>query len=323
MINVLILSAGRRVELVQLFQAALKGLSPGSKVVAGDMQALAPALYFADEAVRLPQVSASNYVDAICDVARSHSVSLIVPTIDPELPILSFAREEIRERTGAEVMIASPWVVDVCADKVKTFEHVVGAGLLAPGVVSDLASIAADDFPLIVKPRSGSSSIGVVTVRNRAELDSAVQDTSDPMVQRIAVGDEYTIDCFCDFSGNIVSVVPRLRIATRSGEIAKGKIVRHSEIVSATSALLTTLPMPGHSTVQCFATDRGVEFIEVNPRFGGGAPMSIQAGADSCSNLIRIIQGESLEYSDSYRDGDVFLRFDQSISLAPADVLFQ
>ena len=60
-------------------------------------------------------------------------------------------------------------------------------------------------------------------------------------------------------------------------------------------------------------TNKGIEYIEINPRFGGGAPMSIQSGADSCENLYRLLMGESLEYNENYRDNIMFLRFDNSI----------
>ena len=54
-------------------------------------------------------------------------------------------------------------------------------------------------------------------------------------------------------------------------------------------------------------------FIEINPRFGGGAPMSIRAGANSILNLIKIKNGEKLSYNENYRDGLVFSRFDDCV----------
>ncbi len=109
--------------------------------------------------------------------------------------------------------------------------------------------------------------------------------------------------------------MPRVRIATRSGEIAKGKIVRDKEIEKDVALLLDKLKPIGHITVQCRKTKRGVEYIEVNPRFGGGAPMSIMAGADSCEKLYRLLNKEKLEFSDDFRSGVTFLRFDASIML--------
>ena len=71
----------------------------------------------------------------------------------------------------------------------------------------------------------------------------------------------------------------------------------------------------GHITVQLMKTKKGIEYIEINPRFGGGAPMSIQSGANSCEYLLKLLMGEKLEYHEDYRDDVTFLRFDNSICL--------
>ncbi|HRO31312.1 MAG TPA: ATP-grasp domain-containing protein [Citricoccus sp.] len=302
-------------ELVQAFQKAMQDQAPGSKVVAGDAQGLAPALYHADEAVLLPRVSDPTYLDSLCAVVTEHQISLVIPTIDPELPVLAEMRQEIESRTGTRVMIAEPWVTRICNDKMLTQDHVVRNGLLAPQVFERTEAVDVEDFPVILKPKAGSSSIGVHVVDNREQLDYLLPQTTDPMIQELVTGDEYTVDCFSDFEGNIVSIVPRLRIATRGGEILKGRIAKDPQIITAVKELLASLPMPGHSTVQCFKTERGIEFIEVNPRFGGGAPMSIAAGADSCANLIRLLRGEALEYTEDYEDGVTFMRFDQAIMI--------
>lgn len=321
MTNVLLLSAGRRVELVQLFQKALADIAPGSKIIAADAQSLAPALYVADEAVILPQITESNYIDRLCEVIDEYKVALVVPTIDPELPILAKAREEIEARTNALVMIAEPWVIRICNDKVLTQEHVISNGLLAPRIFNSAPEVSEEDLPIILKPRAGSSSIGVNVVDSLDEIDYLLPRTNEPMIQELIRGEEYTVDCFSDFNGQIISIVPRLRIATRGGEILKGRVEKNRQVMDAVQSLLETLPMPGHSTVQCFETERGVEFIEINPRFGGGAPMSIAAGADSCSRLLKLLQGKVLSYDEDFEDGLTFLRFDQSVAVRNSDLV--
>lgn len=315
MSNILVLSAGRRVELVQLFRRALRMRLPDAKVIAADAQSLAPALYFADERVRIPLVRDTNYLDDLCGVILENEVDLVIPTIDPELPILSRNREYIRERTGAHVMVADPWVVDIARDKLLTHFHLTGNGMLTPEVFDDLAVLSDDDFPVVVKPRNGSASIGVHVASTPEELSFYVERSEAPIIQKLVTGDEYSVDCFSDMAGNPVTIVPRLRMATRGGEIAKGRVVRDRWIIDAVKSLLSSLPMRGPSTVQCFKTERGIEFIEVNPRFGGGAPMSIRAGADSCSNLLRMLEGETLEYNEDYEEGLTFLRYDYTIML--------
>ena len=171
------------------------------------------------------------------------------------------------------------------------------------------------EFPLFIKPKSGSSSINAFKVNNKKELSIYMDIIQDPIVQEFIEGEEYTVDVFLDFEGNVITIVPRLRIATRGGEISKGKIIKDREIINDIKRLMKVLKPIGHITVQLMKTQRGIEYIEINPRFGGGAPMSIQSGADSCENLYRLMMGEKLEYNENYRENIMFLRFDKSICL--------
>jgi carbamoyl-phosphate synthase large subunit len=73
----------------------------------------------------------------------------------------------------------------------------------------------------------------------------------------------------------------------------------------------------GVITVQCMVTaERRIRVIEVNPRFGGGAPLSIHAGANFPKWLLTEFLGRPLRDNlMSYRDAVTMLRYDQSVFL--------
>ncbi len=315
-INVLVLSAGRRVELIKCFKHAASELKVNGKVVAVDCSDTAPALYFADKYRLVPRIDSGRYIDAVIDVCNEESISLIVPTIDTELIILAENKERIERETDARLLISDLSVIQVCRNKLNTQRYMEEHGFKVPHLYTK-EELEKDDilFPLFVKPIDGSSSIDTYKVENREQLNAILTLVKDPMVQDYMAGEEYTIDVFLDFGSNIITMVPRLRMATRSGEIAKGRIVKDTEIIEDVTRLMNELKPIGHITVQCRKTDRGIEYIEINPRFGGGAPMSIMAGADSCSNLYRLLRGEVLTYNEDYRENVIFLRFDSSIML--------
>ena len=316
MCNLLILSAGRRVELIQCFKRAAERLNIQSKIVAGDCQESAPALYFADERTLLPRISDPNYVSSIIDACNQHNIALVIPTIDTDLLLLSREKERIEESTGARVLVSSPEVIRICRDKTSTNHFLRENGFLVPHTYS-LYDIDPEElvFPLFIKPRDGSSSINAFKVDCWGTLKHYLELVPNPILQTFIDGEEYTVDTFLDFGGNVITIVPRLRVATRSGEISKGRIVRDREIIEDVKRLLEVLKPVGHITVQCIKSSRGIEYIEINPRFGGGAPMSIMSGADSCEALYRILGGERLVYNENYQDGLLLLRFDNSICL--------
>lgn len=313
-INVLILSAGRRVELVQSFQKAAKTLNIKSNVVAGDCSETAPAIYFADRKAILPRINEDNYLDEIINVCKREDIKLVIPTIDTDLLLLSEERDRIESESGAVVLISSTEVISICRDKIITQKFLEENGFKIPNMYSEEELDSGElEFPLFIKPKSGSSSINTFKVNNIEELATYRSLIKEPIVQDFMEGKEFTVDVFLDFDGNLITVVPRLRMATRSGEISKGRIIKDREIIEDIKRLVEVLKPIGHITVQLMKTNKGIEYIEINPRFGGGAPMSIQSGADSCENLYRLLMGENLEYNENYRDNIMFFRFDDSI----------
>ncbi len=315
-INVLILSAGRRVELVNCFRSAAKELGIEGNVLAVDCSRTAPALYFADRGIMLPRIKSGDYVEAIIDICIKEQVTLIVPTIDTELLLLSEQKDRIEKQTGSRLLISDMEIIKICRNKLVTQKFMEENGFLMPRLF-EVEELASEDlpFPLFMKPIDGSSSIDAFKVNNREELNTYRKLIRKPIVQEYIAGEEYTVDVFLDFNSNIISVVPRVRIATRSGEISKGRIVKDREIIADVTRLMKVLKPVGHITVQCKKTEKGISYIEINPRFGGGAPMSIKAGADSCKNLYRLLRGEALSYNEDYRENVTFLRFDSCIML--------
>ena len=106
---------------------------------------------------------------------------------------------------------------------------------------------------MIVKPDTASSSVGVYRVKDRSELDFFVNYIEGAIIQSEIVGEEYTIDVLLDFNGNVISIVPRLRIETRAGEISKGITVKNPHLIAAAKKVIEALPGAiGCITVQCF-----------------------------------------------------------------------
>ncbi|HCP46766.1 MAG TPA: transcriptional regulator, partial [Deltaproteobacteria bacterium] len=176
--------------------------------------------------------------------------------------------------------------------------------------------LSSDDFPVMVKPWDGSGSAGVHVAANAQELAFYRDTTPNAMVQRLVVGDEYTCDAYVDFSGTVRCVVPRRRLETRAGEVSKGLTVRDPVIIDAVTDCVDKLPHAvGCMTVQCFKTrDGSVEFIEVNPRFGGGHPLTIHAGANFPKWILQeLTTGQCDASFDCWTDDLVMLRYDAEV----------
>lgn len=313
-INMLILSAGRRVELINCFKDARDSLGIEGNVVACDLSSTAPAIYHADKSYLVSRILDDNYITEIVDICKKEDIHLIVPTIDTELYKLAENREYIESNTNAKVLVSDIDVIKICRDKYKTQDFFEENGFDVPRLI-DKEIIKNKDykFPLFIKPLNGSSSINTFKINNEKELEFLLEYVPQPIVQDFIEGEEYTIDTFVDFEHNPITIVPRQRLATRAGEVLKGVVKKDREIIETIKDVIKVLKPIGHITLQCMKTNEGIKFIEINPRFGGGAPISIKAGANSPMNLYRLLLGEKLEYNEDYEDGLLASRHDWAV----------
>lgn len=315
-INVLILSAGRRVELVNCFKEARDKLGIMGNVVAVDLSSTAPALYHADKYHLICRISDDKYIDEIIDICNKEEINLIVPTIDTELYKLSKDKEKIQSQTNAKVLVSDINVIEICRDKYKTQLFFENNGFKIPRLITEeIISNRGYEFPLFIKPLNGSSSINTFKVTNDNELEFFLNYVQNPLVQEFIEGEEYTIDAFIDFEHNPITIAPRRRLATRSGEVLKGVVKKDREIIQEVKNVIEVLKPIGHITLQCMKTKKGIEFIEINPRFGGGAPISIKAGANSPENLYKLLMGKILKYNEDYEDSLFASRHDNAVFL--------
>ena len=315
-VNVLILSAGRRVELVKCFKEARDLLGIKGKVVAVDISNTAPALYHADCFHLVSRISEDDYIDSIIEVCKKEDIHLIIPTIDTELQKLADNKGYIESKTNAKIHISSKDVIEICRDKYNTQAFFEENGFGVPRLITkDDIDNKNYNFPLFIKPLNGSSSINTFKVSNEKELDFFLEYVPSPLVQELIEGEEFTVDVFTDFDGNPITIVPRVRLATRGGEVAKGLVKKDQEIIEIIKQVIEKLKPLGHITIQCMKTKNGIKFIEINPRFGGGAPISIKAGANSPKYLYQLLLGETLVYHEDFEDGVLGLRHDEAVFL--------
>jgi carbamoyl-phosphate synthase large subunit len=315
--NILFTSAGRRVSLVRHFRQALDSLALQGCIVTADVQKTAPAAHVADFQEQVPPVSDPDYIRRLLEICREYDARLVVPLIDTELLVLATHKAEF-EAIGATLLVASPETIEICADKRRTHAFFKKIGADTPEIFDfdEILNSPYTQYPLLLKPAAGSSSISVTKINNERELAFFRDYVPDPIVQEFIAGEEYTLDVLVDFKGIVRTVVPRLRMETRAGEVSKGMTVKHRGIIAAGKKVIQSLPgAVGCITVQCFLTpDGSIKFIEINPRFGGGFPLSYKAGADFPGWIVQMILGKHPRIRiDGWQDGLVMLRYDEGI----------
>lgn len=312
--KILFTSVGRRVELMQAFKAAAEKLNIQLEIFGADITTDAPALFFCDKSVIVPRITEDAYIPSLLKICADNKIDALVPTIDTDLLILSETASKFSE-TGTKVFISNTESVALCRDKNLTSNFFYSCGLSAPKTYNDYKTYNGE-YPCFIKPKDGSSSIDAYKIDNSEELSEFSRRVEDYIIQPFIDGVEYTVDIFCDFDSNPVYITPRKRLAVRAGEVLKTEIDLDKEIIKECIAIIERFKPIGAITVQLIKDKKTGKnyYIEINPRFGGGAPLSIKAGADSAEGMLRILNGETLSYQKNAAEhGAVYSRFDQSV----------
>lgn len=315
--NVLFTSAGRRVALVRAFRRALDELELDGRLVGVDVDPLAAALQVTDESRTVPRFTSPDYVPAMLDICRDEDIDLLVPLNDHEMPVLVEHIDDF-ERLGVRPLVLGPDTYPFTEDKLATYRFFVDLGVPTPETwTPEEARRAGLEFPVFVKPRRGSSGKDAFLVRNQREFDFFSDYVDGPLVQVYVEGPEITSDILCDATGSVRSVVSRRRIEVRAGEVSKGTTVIDDEVIERCVQIAEGLKATCPITIQCMVRDGVALFTEINPRFGGGVPLALEAGAPLAKWLLALEAGIpiSIPPLGSYRPGVFFTRFDEAFLL--------
>lgn len=312
--NILFTCAGRRTYLIKYFK---ENMSPEDKVVATDMQLSAPALQAADVKIQVPAVYDPKYIDITLGICKEQEIDALISLNDLELPILAENKAKF-EALGVKVIVSDSEVIDIAFDKYKTAQWVESIGLNAPKTYVTLASakeaLAKGEiaFPLFMKPRWGSGSIGLETIDDMEELDiyyhllmkkikksilaTASVGAEYIMIQEKLTGKEFGLDVMNDLEGNNIGVSVKQKLAMRAGETDKAITVDISEVYEMGKKIGQNLHHIGNLDVDIMQRANGDYCVlELNPRFGGGYPFSYEAGVNMPKAILEWLRGEKVD----------------------------
>ena len=316
--NILICSAGRRAKLVEYFKEELHKVN--GKVIAVDCDPTASALYHADFYEVVPRIDDPNYIHSLIELCKIYQVKGILSLIDPELTVLAHHKEEF-EKHSVQVIVSDKRVVDICFDKYQTYTFLKENGLPCVPTYQDLGraveALEANElaFPLIVKPRTGSASIGINKVTTVQELMMYQDKAEEIVVQPFIAGEEFGIDCYVDLiNHNATNIFMKRKISMRSGETDKSISFKDPVLRELIETFVESLKPKGPIDIDCFKTETGYMISEINPRFGGGYLHAHVSGQNFVENIVNNLSGNSnIPNNSEYEEGKRLVKFDSFI----------
>lgn len=313
--NILITSAGQRVSLVESFKKELTSFFKDSKIFTTDLNPqLSPACQVSDRSFEVPRVTDDKYISCLLKICLENDVKLVIPTIDTELKTLSLNIDYFKKH-NIEIIVSDYSLVEICRDKREVNKLFANHNIEIPEQF-DIANLI---FPVFVKPCDGSRSEGIFLASSREDIkDEHVNNTKLMYMEYISNEnyDEFTVDCYYDKHSDLKCVVPRKRIAVRAGEVSKG-VTKSNFIVSEFQKNLSKLEgAKGCLTIQVFLHKKmnKIKGIEINPRFGGGYPLTYLSGANYTRWLIEeYMLDKKIEKFSDWKDNLLMLRYDAEV----------
>ena len=314
--NILITSAGRRVSLINAFKIASKQLNTESKIFITDLNLRrSPASYFADDSFKIGLFNDPDYVKDLLAICLKNKISILIPTLDTELILLAKSKSLFKANC-IDIVISDLNLIEILRDKITTNTFFNSLNIKTP-VIFNKDNMK---FPVFLKPLNGSNSKGIYKAENIKEIKASDLESNNMMIlENIdnTIYDEYTVDLYYDKNSSLKCVVPRIRLKVVGGESNQGNKKKNEVLDFVKDRFNFLQGAIGCLTLQVFSNKSNpgdIIGIEINPRFGGGYPFSLNAGANFPEFIIReYILNEQIEYFDKWKDNCLNIRYENEI----------
>ncbi len=301
--NILFCSVGRRGDLVKDFK---KSLDVNSKIIATDNTNTAPGLYFADKQYIVPKIVEENYIPIILDICQKEDVGAITTLIDPEIDVLSKNRDKF-EAIGVEVLAPFADTASLCFDKYKMYKFLKQHNIktaLTFGTLSDFIKAYENkeiSFPVFVKPRTGSGSVGARKINTLEELTIAWNSDNTLIIQQFMAGIDLDADVYVDtISHKAVSIFTKKKLETKIGGANKTISFKDEKLFKEIEKIVEAFKFNGPIDMDFFYVDGEYYLSEINPRFGGAYLHAFGCGVD----FIKLIENNMNGIENKPKFGD-------------------
>ena len=313
-------SVGRRGELMKFFR---KSMEAGSHIIATDNSPYAPALYFADRQYLVPRINAPEYIGTILDICKKEHINAVTTFIDPEIMLLAENRERFKA-IGVEVLAPYTETAKLCFDKYEMYKYLRSKGVRTPrtwGTYQELMKAVNDgevSFPVFVKPRTGSGSVGARKICDSEALHAAFEQDPGLIAQELMTGEgcfDLDADVYVDtISHKPVAIFSKKKISTTIGGANKTISFKDDKLFRFAEEALSHFRFNGPIDADFFYKDGEYYLSEVNPRFGGAYLHAYGAGVDFIKLIENNLKGRANEsIIGQYEEGVVMMMYDSVV----------
>lgn len=268
-------------------------------IVAADINPpqLVAASSLADAYEQVLPVDDCDFALRLTDALMRHRIDTYFPILDEEILLALRLEEDGCFTSDMQVMGGSSASVIRCNDKFLAATILTEADIPTPKTC--LPSLAGSlSGPLVLKPRLGRGSMGVVLLPPGTEnIDLDVFRDDIFIAQEACQPPELTLDCFRSTRSGYTRVVCRERLEVKAGVCTKARVFEDVYLCSLASKVGEVFSL---RDVYCIQVMRGAassewQVTDINPRPGAGTAMSGAAGVDFLAGVLAHAWGEDFK----------------------------
>lgn len=242
----------------------------GYITVGSDIEELTAACCLADDFILFPKKDSPKLWEEIDALLTEYKINVVIPSLD-EMLIGWATQKKYFKNKGIDIIISPVETIETFGNKWKTYLFFKEIGIPCP------ATSLKQDYPLI-KPVHGRGAKGIKIANEPVNMEGMIS-------QEIVTGEEHTIDCFFDYKGDPIYIVPRKRLHVQGGKSTTGIVIKNDQIVSYVTKIAQHIKFLGPINMQCFVDRDNLKFIEINSRIAGGMALGF-AATENWVNLI-------------------------------------
>lgn len=328
--NILFSTVGRRGYIVNYFKQNLNNETDciiGTSDRNNCDSEFTSAFHYCDKTYIVPSIkNESEYIQELLQICNKEKIDIILSFYDLDSFVISKYINKFKD-IGVVPIISSFEVNEIAFDKIKTYNFLKENGFMTPKTWSsvDALNYTAMQFPVIVKPRFGFGSNYIHIANNKEEMEFFINynKNDELIVQEFLNGQEYSFDILNDLNSKTIVSVVKKKLKMRSGETDQGYAIENEDLLTEAYRLGKSLNHIGPLDVDFFLINEKPYILELNPRFGGGYPISHIAGANFPKLIINMAKNNlNTDYSiyQNYKTNKVMIK---DINILEADCIYE
>ncbi len=236
--------------------------------------------------------SGKGYLEFFRRLIQEQEIDMILPGIEHDVFFFD-AHRDFFEQQECLLMLNHAELIDISRDKWKTARVLDDAGIeVIPGLIPNdwqecVATLGPP--PLLMKPRFGNGSRGIVKLSEERDFKYWIDKSSDSfMVQKIVGSDdsEYTASVFGLGNGQATNAIVFRRRLSSNGSTLSAEVVQEPRITELIGRLNTLFRPLGPTNYQFRKEAETVYLLEVNPRISSATSFRAAFGFNEAGMCI-------------------------------------